>query len=172
MIDWWLFFASNILVVTMAFHTYLAFLCEMAKSKMKDSPLKERAFWIPKLNLTMKRSERPSKDKLVECCEDKNGVNGDESSALNNEDADQVKIKDNSDDDQNHAIRQARRFNDFAKVIYLAIVVTFNIVFWIMAVTEYSRPAEYYLGDYGSKNKTLADGEEGENLPENNSTEV
>ena len=33
MIDWWLFFASNVLVITMAFHTYLGYLCEEARQE-------------------------------------------------------------------------------------------------------------------------------------------
>ncbi len=42
---------------------------------------------------------------------------------------------------------RASRFNDFAKVVYLVVVVGFNIVFWIVAMQEYMRPAEEYLDD-------------------------
>ena len=40
---------------------------------------------------------------------------------------------------------QARRFNSFAKVVYMSVVVVFNAVFWIVAVYQYHRPAEEYL---------------------------
>jgi len=33
MIDWWLFFSSNVLVMTMAFHTYLSYMCGKAGKK-------------------------------------------------------------------------------------------------------------------------------------------
>ncbi len=45
MIDWWLFFASNVLVITMAFHTYLAYLCDKAKGRNVDTGV----FKIPKM---------------------------------------------------------------------------------------------------------------------------
>ncbi len=32
MIDWWLFFSSNVLVVTLCFHTFLAYVCSHAKA--------------------------------------------------------------------------------------------------------------------------------------------
>ncbi len=32
MVDWWLFFSSNALAITMAFHTYLAYMCAKAKA--------------------------------------------------------------------------------------------------------------------------------------------
>ncbi len=35
MVDWWLFFASNVLVLTMTFHTYLGYTCQGLKLKEK-----------------------------------------------------------------------------------------------------------------------------------------
>ncbi len=146
MIDWWLFFASNILVVTMAFHTYLAFLCETAKVGKDNTDGK--SFWIPRLNFLKKRDERPSRHNLSkdQNMDEEEDANIKETGSLNN-----VK-NEPKHDKMSAAIQQARRFNDFAKVFYLAIVVTFNIIFWVIAITEYSRPASYYLGE--SVNKT------------------
>jgi len=39
LIDWWLFFSANVLVVTMIFHTFLAYLTR--KAKEKDDNLKQ-----------------------------------------------------------------------------------------------------------------------------------
>ncbi len=50
MIDWWLLFASNVLVITMAFHTYLAFMCETEKKKVEGERTKNHGFFvIPRL---------------------------------------------------------------------------------------------------------------------------
>lgn len=37
------------------------------------------------------------------------------------------------------------RFNGFAKVVYIVVVILFNIVFWTVAITEFVVPAEEYL---------------------------
>ncbi len=34
MVDWWLFFASNVLVITIGFHTYLAYLSSKSKREI------------------------------------------------------------------------------------------------------------------------------------------
>ncbi len=57
MIDMWLFFASNVLVITMAFHTYLAFIVERAKKKMDGRYIGSALFKMPKV-LQMRKSKK------------------------------------------------------------------------------------------------------------------
>ena len=42
---------------------------------------------------------------------------------------------------------RARRFNNFGKIIYVLIVVAFNIIFWVIAVRVYLMPPEKYLNE-------------------------
>ncbi len=49
MLDWWLFFSSNILVITMAFHTYLCYMCKHARLETDGQAPKDLPFTIPRL---------------------------------------------------------------------------------------------------------------------------
>ena len=37
MVDWWLFFSSNVLVITIGFHTYLAYLASKKNAKARKA---------------------------------------------------------------------------------------------------------------------------------------
>ncbi len=50
-------------------------------------------------------------------------------------------------------LKQARRFNSFAKLVYLTVVVAFNVAFWVVAIRQYRRPAEEYLEEDGDDQK-------------------
>ncbi len=148
MIDWWLLFASNILVVTMAFHTYLAFICESAKVE-KHCLYVKRSFWIPRLNILKKENDNVllSENSLQRQANRNENIGVDkETTSLNGKEVQSMVTNQMS-----VAMWRAQKFNDFAKVIYLAIVVTFNIAFWTIVITEYSRPASYYLLDNSNK---------------------
>ncbi len=45
------------------------------------------------------------------------------------------------------AQKKATKFNDFAKVVYLVVVISFNVAFWSVAMREYMRPAEEFLNE-------------------------
>jgi len=41
LIDWWLFFSANVLVLTMVFHTYVAYLCRKARMDEEEKNQKK-----------------------------------------------------------------------------------------------------------------------------------
>ena len=44
-------------------------------------------------------------------------------------------------------MKKARLMNNFAKVAFIGFLVIFNIIFWIVAINEYVKPAENYITD-------------------------
>ena len=40
---------------------------------------------------------------------------------------------------------KARKYNQMGKYGYLTVVIVFQIIFWIVAINEFMRPAEAYL---------------------------
>ncbi len=44
-------------------------------------------------------------------------------------------------------LRQPRRFNAVAKITYICVVATFNVVFWSVALKQYFRPPEEFVKD-------------------------
>ena len=42
-------------------------------------------------------------------------------------------------------MNHARFMNTIAKVVFIILLVIFNVVFWTIAFMEHSRPAEYYI---------------------------
>jgi hypothetical protein len=42
-------------------------------------------------------------------------------------------------------LSRAARFNDLAKLVYLAVVLGFNVIFWVVAIREHTRSPEEYL---------------------------
>ncbi len=61
MVDWWLFFASNILVVTMAIHTYVGNKCELTKIESGGREAKQPHFTIPRLFFIKKQVNSDSR---------------------------------------------------------------------------------------------------------------
>ena len=49
--------------------------------------------------------------------------------------------------DSNDKLSEARKWNHLGKVIYVVLYAVFNLVFWIVAITEYMRPAEEYINN-------------------------
>ncbi len=147
LIDWWLLFASNVLAITMAFHTYLAYMCS---GKGKTPPIHE-GFRLPRVIRFGRFGKRKeAKDEGVRADDD----GGDKAGQGNNE-TDVFVMQPsaaggeagNEEDKQkiDKGMLKAHRFNAFAKVVYLAVVVIFNVAFWSIAIREYYRPAEEYL---------------------------
>ena len=48
-------------------------------------------------------------------------------------------------DEKEDKLAAARRWNYLGKIVYLVLYLMFNLVFWIIALTEYVRPAEEYI---------------------------
>ena len=44
-------------------------------------------------------------------------------------------------------MKKARLMNNLAKVAFIGFLIIFNIIFWIVAINEYVRPAEDYITD-------------------------
>ena len=44
-------------------------------------------------------------------------------------------------------MKRAKLMNNLAKVAFLGFLVIFNIIFWIVAINEYVKPAEDYITD-------------------------
>ncbi len=65
MIDMWLFFASNVLVITMAFHTYLSFIVDKAKKKMDGRHSASTLVNLIKLPKVLKKKSKKSTDGKV-----------------------------------------------------------------------------------------------------------
>ena len=42
-------------------------------------------------------------------------------------------------------MKQAKFLNTFANLTFIILLVLFNLVFWIVALSEHFRPSEYYL---------------------------
>ena len=48
-------------------------------------------------------------------------------------------------DEKEDKLAAARHWNYLGKIVYLVLYLMFNLVFWIIALTEYVRPAEEYI---------------------------
>ena len=44
-------------------------------------------------------------------------------------------------------MKRAKLMNNLAKVAFIGFLVIFNIIFWIVAINEYVKPAEDYITD-------------------------
>ncbi|XP_059081996.1 gamma-aminobutyric acid receptor subunit beta-2-like [Tigriopus californicus] len=112
LIDWWLLFSLNALVLTMCFHTGIAHLCY--KAKRAASPA-----------LIIKGYRSKSASNLISPPKVNSLVN----SGFPNEDF-----------RRHFYYRRAHRVNFWGKVAFVALILTFNVAFWYSALTEYSRP--------------------------------
>ena len=104
MIDWWFFISFNILVLTLGFHTYLAYVV----SNAKNQPLFEhKIIKVQPTNENLKKEDT----KFME----------------------------------NKLMKHASKMNAIGKVVFIVIMIIFNIIFWIVAFVEQLRPAEDYI---------------------------
>ena len=51
-----------------------------------------------------------------------------------------------SDTDEDELVA-AKRMNNIGKIVYAVLYLIFNIVFWVIAISEYVRPAEEYINN-------------------------
>ncbi len=150
MVDWWLFFASNVLVITMAFHTYLAYLCQTANRTDGggggggggNQSNRKHHFFIPRL-LRFGRMRAKGAKKMGSTVYPEGEAN--EAEQLPSTPPLPAEEEDDGERKVDERMLAARRFNSFAKLVYLAVVVVFNVVFWILAIHQYHRPAEDFL---------------------------
>jgi hypothetical protein len=121
MIDWWLLFSLNILALTMAFHTYLAHVVSKAR------PLTEKSGDCLICKIKSAAITYKGKDKV-------SNFQMEESAAMST-----------SEQSQKDMMINAKRINTAGKIIFILICVFFNLVFWVLAINEYKRPAEEYI---------------------------
>ena len=117
LIDWWFLALFNILVLTLVFHTYLAFV--IRKIDQEES-FDEKKVEIGHRMITVQPVKSSSSS----------------FSSYSKEDDDNKKKK---------LKKYVRRLNTMAKVIFVVFLVLFNIGFWMIAVTEHLKPAEEYM---------------------------
>ena len=110
LIDWWLLVISNVLVITLGFHTYLAYINNKAKEEegidektiMRVKPIRAR------------------------------GVDMDE-----NQTSSRILLK-----------RQAAWLNMVAKIVFIVFLIIFNVVFWIIALSEHLKSADDIISSH------------------------
>ena len=100
--------ALNSLVLSMAFHTYLAHL--VSKSKKKQLALLSSSKMFQSRNGSLKSPA----------------------------------VKE-SDLDPEEYLKIAHRANTLAKIVFAVLIITFNIVFWYIAITEQMKKPESFL---------------------------
>ena len=98
LIDWWLLFTSNIMILLLIFHTYLAYDVSEAKKESTNQSVKPFS---------------------------------------NDEDFD--------DEEFERRMEFAKLKNIICVIIFLVILIAFNVVFWSLALVEHSKSAEDYL---------------------------
>ena len=132
LIDWWLLFSLNILVVTMIFHTYLSYKC--ARIDAKEKAIKDE---IKKHKLPRFVSAAGTR---VGTGESSAVLNGNGVRSIHTDDIDNI-----DDEDLPDPYKVPKRMNRIVQILYVLIIVIFLIGFWIVALVEYFRPAEEYL---------------------------
>jgi len=54
------------------------------------------------------------------------------------------------EEEEEDGLKKARRFNALAKVVYILLVIAFNVIFWSISLVEYHRKGEEILAEYSS----------------------
>ena len=127
MVDYWLAFSLNILVMIMAFHTYLA----SKVAQAKDEPfnlMTENSFFF--------------KTNKVCVCQPANYINPTELyNPVRETKQDLVSSENNAAAD----LRGPQKLNLCGKIIFVLLVLGFNGGFWYFSIKEYVRPASEYI---------------------------
>ena len=55
--------------------------------------------------------------------------------------------KKSSDDVEEKYIKKARFLNNCAKVVFIAFLIVFNVIFWTVAFAEYAKGPDHYITD-------------------------
>ena len=121
MIDWWLLYSLNILAMTMAIHTYVWH--TMADSKPNSNTVKSGECLICK----------------IKSCVITRGTEAKISAFMPSK---MIPINSKNEDSP---IERAKKINTIGKIIFVSITVIFNLIFWTIAIYEFSRPPENYL---------------------------
>ena len=144
LIDWWLMALLNLLVLTLAFHTYLAYFISKTEDGLErgdttnDYEIRNQSHFKIKImkfihdylaNVFSKVAHGP-----------KRGITNVKPFDKHEEDkiTDQKLFKDK-------IIKQAKFLNTLGNVTFIIFLVIFNCVFWTVALMEHFKPAEYYL---------------------------
>ena len=103
----------------MSFHTYIAHLCYRAKYQATEVAPDITGFF-------RSRFASASKSQNATAPEEKNAITG-------------ATYYDPT------YMKRAKQANFFAKVTFIILLILFNAIFWIVAITEYVIPAENYI---------------------------
>ena len=122
MIDWWLLYSLNVLAISMAIHTYVWY----TMTEAKTSTVKSGECLICKIK---------------SCVITRKGKNEDMIQAFMPP-SPMIPINSKKEDSP---IERAKKINNFGKILFVAITVLFNFIFWTIAIYEFSKPAEDYL---------------------------
>lgn len=134
MIDWWLLVSLNILVVTMAFHTFLAHTVSKARQRANGNSVGTGFISTKSSNQVSNSATRPQTAMAGGAVI----ISRRPKSPMEHDDEKEELL-------YNEEMAGAKRLNDLGKVVYVAIIIAFNIFFWVVAITEYVRPAEEYI---------------------------
>lgn len=160
LIDWWLLFILNIMVFAMVWHTYVGYLVSKTREGGGDSP----ATITPpaKLRPRSRAASRFTRTKVVDLADSRMSINLADLKPVGGHffvaepimvapPADYTPPPDAAGDGHWEAkcgqqdLSYPKRMNSIGKIIYVLLVLGFNLVFWILAITEYSRPASEYI---------------------------
>ena len=128
MVDYWLAFSLNMLVMIMAFHTYVAYRVAQAKEEPFNF-MTENSFFF----------KSPSSCKVSCACQPASYINPTE---IYNP------LRETKQDlSENNAVdlRGPQKLNLCGKIIFVLLVLGFNGGFWYFSIKEYVRPASEYI---------------------------
>jgi hypothetical protein len=139
LIDWWLNFSLTMLVITMAFHTFLAGRVAAAK-KQPLSMMAENSVMLQKVAWSSPTANPQHQTRMMPNINEPYMRKAD---LYNPPPVQHMEQEPLSEYDQ---LKGARRWNTCGQISYVLLVMAFNSVFWYIAIREYLRPAEEYIG--------------------------
>ena len=128
LIDWWLLSCSNLLVFTLGFHTYLAYVVRQLKEETGSNKGKN-----PKLEaeihpgtLVLTKHGMPSSNVIKV------------SPMYGNE----------NDKDKMATMERPIWLNKLAKIVFIIFLVLFNVMFWIIALDEHFESSDEIISNH------------------------
>merc|ERR1719336_98494 len=122
MIDIWLFFTMNLMVLCLIFHTYLEYVIQTVEQREKSDVYRRPSI---KTVYEPMPGDRPRSTMSI----------------LRRNTGGKVHPSDEDDEDHQHA----KRVNRIGIYLYVGVVAAFFLVFWIAAFVEFFTPSSFYM---------------------------